>query len=226
MKRKFFVFALFFCCLFCLTACDNSKIDLRNYLIEDRVLLFTASDDIYNVSLTSGKRETDYCIDGIVNPLVDFAILSISRNNNKSLANDSYAYIVTINENPLTGFLTKNETDNSFSTDLEVAIPSDAKINVKISFTGYTFDKDLTNTTNEFAIDNTTALNIANENLIESVNNILSSNNKVEVVTKILKDYSSDIKKHYWYVGIISTNGETLGILIDALTGEIIAKKV
>ena len=44
---------------------------------------------------------------------------------------------------------------------------------------------------------------------------------------KILKDSSNaEINHYYWYVGVISTNGETLGILIDTNTGEIIAKKV
>ena len=46
-------------------------------------------------------------------------------------------------------------------------------------------------------------------------------------VMKILKDYSTeDLKNYYWYVGVVSTNGETLGILIDANSGDIIAKKV
>ena len=44
---------------------------------------------------------------------------------------------------------------------------------------------------------------------------------------KIMKDHSNeDLKNYYWYVGIISTNGDTMGILIDANNGEIIAKKV
>lgn len=226
MKRKYLVLALILCCLFCLSACGSSKINLCDYLIEERELLFTASDDVYNVSLSYGKRETNYNLDGVVNPLTDFAILSINKNDNKSLANDTYAYIININEEPLTGFLTKNETDNSYSTDLEISVPADAKINVKISFTGYTFDQDLVNTTREFTVDKNTALNIANEQLLNSVNNILSTNNNIEVVTKILKDYSSDIKKYYWYVGVVSSNGETLGILLDAYTGDTIAKKV
>ena len=62
----------------------------------------------------------------------------------------------------------------------------------------------------------------------EELNNITSDkNNKIEVVVKNLKDYSnSEVKNYYWYVGVISTNGDTLGILIDASTGDVIAKKV
>ena len=61
----------------------------------------------------------------------------------------------------------------------------------------------------------------------EEIENILKDKNvKIEVVMKIMKDYSQvDLKNYYWYVGAISTNGDTLGILIDANDGEIIAKK-
>ncbi len=45
---------------------------------------------------------------------------------------------------------------------------------------------------------------------------------------KIIKDYSTDdadVTRYYWYVGVVSTNGETFGVLIDANSGEIIATK-
>ena len=43
-----------------------------------------------------------------------------------------------------------------------------------------------------------------------------------------ISDISSnqESNRFYWYIGVISTNGETLGLLIDANTSEIIAKKV
>jgi len=227
IKKKILVFLLVVVSVFSFAACGKEKMNISNYIIEDREHLFTANDDLYNVSLSSGKREVNYNLDGVVNELTDFAILSLARNDFKPLANDTYAYVVTINDENLTGFLTKNEIDNVYSTDLEIAIPADATINVKISFTGYSINKDLANTSNDFAVDKNTALNMANSELIKDVENITSDGSNIEVVTKILKDHSStELKKYYWYIGIVSTNGETLGILIDANSGEIIAKKV
>ena len=227
MLKKLSVICVALIGMFCFTGCGKNKIHIADYIIEERETLFTANDDLYNVSLCSGKRELNYNLDGVVNNLTDFAILSISRNNNKNMANDTYAYIVTVNAENFTGFLTKSEIDNTYCSDLEIAIPADAVINVKISFTGYTFDKDLTNTSNSFAVDKDTALNIANEELCENVENLIKNKSNIEVVTKILKDYSSvELKNYYWYVGIVASNGETLGILIDSNTGNIIAKKV
>lgn len=218
---------MFALCVFAFVGCGKSKINLNDYLIEQRENLFTASDDLYSVSFSTGTRETDYNFDGIINEKVPFGVLTLTRNENLPLANDTYTYIVTINEQTFTGFLEKGN-NNSYSADLEVNTVGDETINVQISFTGYTFNQDLTNTSSSFQVDSTTALNIAQDELGEDIENLLKDKNvKIEVVMKLMKDYSSEeLKNYYWYVGIISTNGDTLGILIDANTGDIIAKKI
>ena len=156
-----------------------------------------------------------------------FAILSLTRNDNKILANDNYSYTITINEEQLTGFLQKSEVDNSYCIDLQKEVLSDATINIQVSFTGYSFNENLLNISNNFNVDCKTAIAIANDQLKENTKNIISNNSNIEVVTKILTDNSAlDVDNYYWYVGVISTNGETMGILIDANSGEILAKKV
>lgn len=228
MKRKILVFMMLAVSIFSLSACGNSKINLADCVIEERNTLFTACDDNYSVSLSSGLREKDYNFDGIINEKIDFAILTLTRNDSLPMAKDNYTYVVTINNDSKTGFLEKSETDNSYSIDLGVKVQESDSVNVQISFTGYTFNQDLENTSSSFSVDTTTALDIANKELKEELKNITSDKNvKIEAVMKILKDYSSEeIKNYYWYVGVISTNGDTLGILIDANTGNIIAKKV
>jgi len=227
MKKKFLISMLLITCVFSFVACKKNEINIQDYLIEDRQNLFIATDDIYTVTLSSGLREVDYCFDGIINEKTDFAILSLLRNDNKNLANDTYSYTITIAEEQHTGFLQKSEVNNSYSVDLQLPIPTDALIDVQISFTGYSFCKSLENLSCKFNVDNQTALTIANEQLKQDVENILKTNNQLEVVTKILSDNSTaDVKNYYWYVGIISNNGKTMGILIDSNSGEILAKKV
>lgn len=228
MKKKLLIFMMFVVSIFSMSACGKaSKLNLADYLIEERINLFTASDNLYSVTLSSGKRESNYNLDGIVNDKVDFSILTITRNDNSPLANDKYSYITTIDGNNYTGFLEKSEVDNSYSIDLGAYVNRDSKINVQISFTGYSFKQDLTNTSSEFSVDGTTAIGIANKELNDTVKEITSDKNvKIEVIMKVLRDYSNELKNYYWYVGVISTNGDTLGVLIDANSGDIIAKKV
>lgn len=228
MKKKIIAFALLAVAIFSLTACGKSKINLGNYLIEERNTLFTAHDEIYCVTLSCGKREENYALDGKVNPLVDFAVLTLSRINSGKLANDTYTYTVTVNEQTYNGELTKSETENSYSADLEINIPNNATVNTKISFTGYNFNKDMENASSSFNVDKNKALSIAAKELKDEIKILTKNkNNKIEVVMKLLKDHSNtEVKTFYWYIGIVSTSGETLGILIDATTGNIIAKKV
>ena len=228
MKKKLLILIVLSCCVLSLFGCKKAEINLADYIIEERNNLFTANDDIYNVNISSGQREENYNFDGVVGPMVDFAVITFLRNDNLPLANDNYTYLVKVNENEYSGFLEKSPVDNSYVADFGISIPNDAEVEIRISFTGYTFKQKLLNTSNKFSVDTNSAIKIATEQLKDNIKNILSTSNaKIEVVMKILKDYSiEDTPKYYWYIGIVSTNGETLGILIDAENGDIIAKKV
>ena len=160
--------------------------------------------------------------------MVDFGVITLARLDNNPLADDTYTYTIKINDQTYTGFLEKSNYDNTYSIDIETSAPNDATVSIQITFTGYSFNQEMSNVSNNFSVDKDAALEIANSELKEDLNNITSDkNNKIEVLMKILKDYSNgEVKNYYWYIGIVSTNGDTLGILINASNGEIIAKKV
>lgn len=228
MKKKLLVFALLLAGVFTFAACGQTKIDLKDYLIEERETLFSCSDDLYTLTYSGGMCEENYSLNGEINNLVPFGIITFARKDHAPLANDTYKYTLTINDTEYTGELEKNATDNNYSIDVGVNAPTDANIKIKIAFSGYTFDSELDNVSGLFEVDKDTALKIATDCLQDNVKNILSNKDtKIEVVSKVIKDYSnSEISAYYWYIGVVSTNGETLGVLIDAHTGDIIAKKV
>lgn len=215
-------------CLLSFSACGNADINLKDYLIEERNNLFYAEDDLYSVTFSTGRREQNYGLDGTINEMVDFGVITLARLDNNPLADDTYTYTIKINDQTYTGFLEKSNYDNTYSIDIETSAPNDATVSIQITFTGYSFNQEMSNVSNNFGVDKDAALEIANSELKEDLNNITSDkNNKIEVLMKILKDYSNgEVKNYYWYIGIISTNGDTLGILINASNGEIIAKKV
>lgn len=228
MKKKIAICALFALMVVCLSACGKTSFNLSDYVIEKREHIYSACDDLYCVTLSTGTRENNYDFDGIVNEHVPFGILTLTRKGNKTLANDNYSYIVTIGEQTFSGFLCKNNTDNSYSADLEVNEIGEQPVNVQISFTGYTFNQNLEHTSANFQVDSASALKVAEKELKDDIQNLISDKNThIEVVMKIMKDHSNEeLKTYYWYVGVISTNGDTLGILLDANSGEIVAKKV
>lgn len=227
MKKKILCLLVLTLCLFGLTACKSSKIDITNYLIEERNCLFTAEDENYSVTFSTGLREKDYALDGVKNEMVDFAVLTLARIDRQPIQTTACEYVLTVNDEVLSGSLTRSELDNTYSCDLEKAVAADSQIHVQINFTGYTFEKDLANTSSEFTVDKDAAIELANGELCEELNNFNKDKNNFEAVMKIVKDYStSEVKNYYWYVGVVAKNGETLGVLIDAVSGEVIAKKI
>lgn len=227
MKKKIFLTLMLLVGVFTLSACTGGKVDLNDYLIEERNNLFVAEGTLYSATYSSGRRETNYALDGVRNEMVDFGIITFARNDNSPMTNDTYTYVLTINDEEHTGFLEKSPIDNTYSVDVGVAVANDAVLNIKISFTGYTFTGDLIGVSKDFNVDKAGAIKLANENLADELKNITADkNNSIEAVMKIVKDYStSENKRYYWYVGVVSTNGDVAGILIDANSGEIVATK-
>ncbi|MCQ2564613.1 MAG: hypothetical protein MJ152_01980, partial [Clostridia bacterium] len=181
MKKKLLViFSLMICAIF-FTACGKNDLDLSKFLIEERQTLFTAQDSLYCVSFSSGKREANYALDGVVNEMVDFGILTIARLNSDPMANDTYNYTININEESYKGTLAKSQIDNSYATDIEILAPADATVSVHISFTGYTFESALENTSSQFQVDSNAALQIASAELKDGING-LAKDSKIEAV--------------------------------------------
>lgn len=228
MKKKFLILTMLAVFILSLSACGKKTIKIQDYLIEDRNNLFTAQDNLYCATFSTGMREDNYSYDGIINSKLEFGVLMFTRIDSNPLANDNYTYTITINDEELSGSLEKSPIDNSYAVDIGKMVDNDATINVKISFTGYQFNQSLVNISKDFTVDKNSALSLANSELKQELKNLTSDkNNKLEAVIKILKDYSNaENCKYYWYIGVIATDGQTLGILIDTNSGNIIAKKV
>lgn len=210
--------------------CGNNKKNEANFnshLIEIRNNLFAGEDEIYYATVCTGQREQEYALDGKVNELVPFGIVTLARLDNEMLNNDSYQFTLVVNGENVTGLLEKSPYDNTYSADIEQVIADDAQISLQLVIDGDNFSKELNNISSNFTIDKDRAISIACEQLKDSVKNLSrESGNYSEAFIKILKDYSGENNRYYWYVGIISPEGKTSGVLIDATSGDIISKKV
>ena len=228
MKKKILCFAVLAFSLLTFTACKSgSDVVINDYVIEERCNLFTAENDTYCVTFSTGLREENYALDGVKNNMVDFGVLTLARLDHNPLAITKCEYTVTIDDQVYSGELTSTKYDNSFSADLGAKANDNSVVSVNLKFDGVTFSSQLENTAGDFAVDKDTALKIANEQLKDELKNLAKDKTNFEVVMKIVKDYSSsEVKSYYWYVGVVATNGQTYGILIDAISGDIIAKKV
>lgn len=229
MKKFVCVLSILLCGVL-FVGCGNNKkaeTNFNNHLIEIRNNLFVAEDDNFYVTVCTGEREQDYALDGVVNELVPFGIVTLARLDNERLSDDEYAFTLVVNGERIEGVLEKSPYDNTYSADIEQVIADDAEISLQVSVNGYAFNQPLSNISSTFGVNRDTAISIACEELKDSIKNLSKENNNLsEAFVKILKDYSGESNRYYWYVGIISPEGKTSGVLIDSASGDIISKKV
>lgn len=198
---------------------------INNHIIERRNNLFVGSDDDFYATFVSGEREDPYALDGVVGELVPFGIVTLSRNDNKELKSDEYNFVLTIGEEQKTGKLEKSPYDNTYSADIGTSVSDDAEIKLEVSVDGQKFEQVLFNESKNFKTSQEEAIQIAGRELANEIIALLEDGG-VEAMIKILKDYSGETNRYFWYVGVVSNNGDAYGVLIDTMTGQVVSKKV
>lgn len=202
---------------------DKKAIDyIGKHVIESRNNLYLGEDESYYVTFCSGEREEPYDLDGVVNNMVPFGIVTLFKQDNSRLVSDEYLFTITINGESVSGTLVKSPYDNTYSADIEKNVDDNAEISVEINIDGVAFSQNLYNESKNFEISKTKAIEIAGKELSSALNNMKNA----EAMIKILKDYSGESNRYFWYVGIVGADGETAGVLIDAYTGEIVSVKL
>ena len=205
----------------------KNETNFNNHLIEIRNNLFAGENETYYATICTGEREQDYALDGVVGDLVPFGIVTLARLDNERLREDEYPFTLIVNGENVVGSLEKSPYDNTYSADIEQVIADDAEIELKVVIDGNNVSQTLTNVSSSFGVNKDQAITIACDELKDSVKELSKEKgNFSEAFIKILKDYSGESNRYYWYVGIISPEGKTSGVLIDATSGDIISKKV
>lgn len=200
---------------------------IENHIIEVRNNLFAGSDENFYATFCSGEREEPYNLDGVVNGKVEFGIITLAKNDNSKLKDDTYNFAITINGEIINGSLEKSPYDNTYSADIGKRVDDNAEISFGVNINGVKFEEVLYNESKNFKVTKEQAISIAGEELKNVLKEMKDENGKTkEAMVKILKDYSGETNKYFWYIGVVSADGKTAGILIDTQTGEIVSKKV
>lgn len=199
---------------------------INNHIIEVRNNLYAGSDENFFATFCTGDREDPYGLDGVINEKIPFGIVTFSRVNNSSLNNTEYNFTIIINGEETSGILEKSPYDNTYSADIGKKVDDNAEISLRLTADGKEFNQVLFNESKNFAVTKEDAINIAGEELKDAIVSMNKEDGSPEAMVKILKDCSGETNRYFWYVGIVSSNGKTAGVLIDANTGDIISKKL
>ena len=162
-------------CFAAFVGCDSkskAETNFNNHLIEVRNNLFVAEDDDFYATVCTGQREQEYALDGVVNEMVPFGIVTFARLDNECLKQDEYLFTLKVNGEDIVGSLEKSPYDNTYCADIEQEIADDAEMVLQIVVDGNNFSQTLTNVSGSFGVDKDKAVAIACEELKDSVKSL------------------------------------------------------
>ncbi len=227
-KFYFFVAIIIFASLVFVSCVDNTYILAKDNIseIRENILIFK-DEDIY-VTLMTGKRESNYVNDGISTATKDFAVITLYIIDNQYDYNEqTVSYLTTIDNVDYSGQMLNNPYDNSYVIDLAIALTPNLD-NIEVTFV--TQDKEykasLHNISNEWKYDGYDALEIVCKDFKDYIKQAISDNSlQAEVFIKNVynETYSDD---YYWYIQIVTQNGNIYTSIVNPNSGEILARNI
>ncbi len=221
MKKVF----VLICCLIMVSGCSNkiyNKVVLN--VAEVRQNLFTGKTDNIEVSLMSGMREEDYVVNGYCSTPIEFGVLTF-KVNNQVVMPEQVNYVLTVGTARYDGVLEHNPFDGSYVADLKRIIDSEDVISAKIIAGEFVDSVELISVTKDFNVDFNQALKIACSELDNSLKQFIENSSfRAECYVKLIND-DEILNVYYWYVNFVGVNGNTVSVIIDPITKQIMAKK-
>lgn len=222
MKRNLFCCLLLFVAVF-FCGCDRTSIEefAKNNISEISLNYFVGSTENFSITMSSGLREDPYTIDGVSNDLVKYCVLSIVPKN--GISTFGAEYTVEINSDTLTGVFENSPFDKSLASDLETSLNDEDEIYVYIILNNETEIAKMTCISSSFEIKQTDAINLAIDFAREKL--IALSDDKKKQIEGYSRIITTDrnLEIYFWYVSFVNTDGETVAMVIDPSSGEIVA---
>ncbi len=226
-KFYFFIFIMIFASLIFVSCVDNTYNLALNNLSEIRNQILIAEDEDIYMTFMSGKREKDYNLDGVSNELIDFSIINLYfKDKNYEYNEKKVEYSLTIDETLYSGEMINNPYDNSFVIDLGLLVDELNSLDITIKVNEESKTYTLNNISKAWKYSNEKALETVCKDLKDYLQQEIKDNKlNAEVVIKIV--YNNDLSDtYYWYVQIVTINGNTYTELVNPQTNEILAKNI
>ncbi len=201
----------------CLTSCQKQT-DLTKYISEYRKNIFYGENENYKITATLTERETPYCNDGLcgnISPIFEVCVSTQLRENGQILSFD----IKGVNYSGELSFDNLKQC-YKYSQTFTESLP--ANIDFKIISQNFESVVSSKAVLPDNAISTDKILSIAMENYPDKVNALLS-NGVFQGEIQIRLIYEDE--NCYYYVGIVDKNKEINALLINAISGKVIATK-
>ena len=170
-------------------------------------------------TLSSGQRENEYLLNGKAEPLVDFALLSVT------FFEEAVANVITVevsvNETKQTIELELNRMSGAYMADLERFFTGEETIIVE--YNGEQLQ--LNNLSKDFKVQWKEALEIAVEQLQSEITKEKEyANLNAECYLKVLDKRANNFEEFFWCFTILNVKNESFSVVISTTDGSVLAK--
>ncbi len=208
---RFIILAAFFC-LPALSACK--KADCTEAISDVRSDLFLAETQEFTLTLACISREQPFLSDGIVAPRSDYIEITLTP----ALLGERYT--VTLLDDGWGGEMSYRSASGDYTFSGTHAYPA-GSVSLRISWG----DKRRDIVATSVKTDNTLSAEDAARRAFEAERDNLSHFTADgtflgEIHVRLLRR-----DKNYYYVGFVARSGETYALLLDAETGEVLARR-
>jgi len=220
MMKKFALVSMAAALSMVLIGCSVTTFDLveENLSEYTQTYYFAENEDFY-CTLSSGKREREYLMNGKSEDCVDFALLSLILNGD--LQGKVIKAKIVVDGVEEEQELEVNSLNNAYMVDLERNLSGEEKIEVLFG------DKrlQLQNVSKNFGVDSKKALEIAVGQLEDKIlaqkrYNELNS----ECYLRVLDKKANSFDDLFWCFTVLDIEGRSSSVIISTVDGSVLAK--
>lgn len=217
MKKGLYVFLICLSFMFLFVGCAKDFNQIVEENISEKVETYFCGTGEFRAKLSSGQREEPYTYDGKKSKLVDFAVLSIICDCDKSILNAQ----VVINDVSESKIFELNTINGEFVVDLEKKVYESDKVLVKYNGSEVLLECK----SKYFNIDSNEALQIGINTFKEDLEKLVSKNElQAELYLRVLDNPQDNFSKAFWYFYIFANNESSYSCVIDVTSGKIVVK--
>lgn len=186
--------------------------------------LYTASNEDFDVRLSTTRQEELFIADGKVDKLVDMTILTVMPKDAADL-NKTYEYVISGDKETLTGSIAKSKLGAMLIAKVSDIDKIGAPLTVTLTEGDNTYTFELENKLDGI-ISAEEALEKGYEHFKEDIDSALATDTfDREGYVKLITKRGSVDGDYYWYVSFIKDKSDYWSAIIDPATGEVVSSR-
>lgn len=198
----------------------KTQVDYSIYVSELRTNIYQGEKDEVKIVVYTGFKESPFIADGYVGEIKKYIIVRLVSCPENI---DGVSVSINYDKGSVSGMFEYHPIGGKYIAEFCVEeLPTEPTLSAKVNVAGQEVVIDLATLKDGNCIDYKSAINSVKKYDEEVFENLFEKNHvNAEIHIRLL----SDSDKNYYYVGLVSSDGKTNAYLVDALSGNTIAKK-